>query len=120
MRKRAREECLAASLRRAGLRCQPPARAKVRIGKEIDILDIDHHSIDDCGRRLRAGELVGDNVANKVTQRRRPAIMAVGSQKAGPAQARDRHGSSRRLLAFALNRAPVVMKFPGLVDRPGT
>jgi hypothetical protein len=120
MRKRAREECLAASLRRAGLRCQPPAWAKVRIGKKIDILNIDDHSIDNCGRRLGAGELVGDNVANKVTQRRRPAIMAVGSQKAGAAQARDRHGVEQTVVGLCIEQSPVVIKFPGLVDKPGT
>ena len=68
MRKRLGEECLAAPRGLARLHCQPPTRAEPRIGEEIDILDVDDHSIENCGGGLGSGELVDDDVVNKVAQ----------------------------------------------------
>ncbi len=117
--KRLDEQRFAAPFGQAGLRCQSPSRSKSRIGQEIDVLDVNDHGAEHCGRRLGTGELIDDDVVNEVAQRGHPAVMAVGSQITRTAQARDRDRVEQRLFALKLNRTPVVVKLPGRVDRPG-
>src|SRR5207253_1139054 len=56
------------------------------------------------GRWLRASELVDDDVADEVAQGSRPSIMAIGSQKASAAQARDRHRVEQTVVGLRIEQ----------------
>src|SRR5262249_5803303 len=103
--KRSGEERLAAPLRIARLHSQPPGRAESRIGKEIDILDVDDHRIENCGGRLGSGELVDDDVVNKVAQRGHPPIVTVRSEITGTAKARDRYRIEQTVVGSAIEQS---------------
>src|SRR5262249_46011170 len=89
-RKRLCEQGFAAPRRIAALRRQSSAKPESRVGQEIDVLNVDDQGIEDGSRRLRTGEFVYDDIANKIAQRGHPSVMPIRSKEASAAQARNR------------------------------
>ena len=89
MRERLCEQRFAAAFGVADPADQPPGRTKTRIRQEIDVLDVGDDGVENGGRRLGSGELVDDDVADEVAQRRHPAVGAIGREIARAAQARN-------------------------------
>src|SRR5262249_23877360 len=115
LRKRLGEQPLPAPHCIVGLRRQPPSGAEAWIGKEIDILNVNDDRIDNRRRRLGAGKLVDDYVADKIPQRRRPPVMAVGGQKPGATQARDGDRVEQTVVGLGIKKRACRNK----ISRPG-
>src|SRR6201992_3193463 len=90
VRERLCEQRLAAPFGLVDLPSQPAAGSQAGIGQKIDVMDVGDDGIDNDRRRFGTGELVDDDVADEIVQRRHPAVVAVGREVARTAQARDR------------------------------
>src|SRR6516225_8795853 len=89
VRERLGKQYFAASFGGARLRRQPPRRSETRIRQEIDVLNVDDDSVEQRRRGLGAAELVDDDVADEITQRRHPPVMTVRGQIARTPEAWD-------------------------------
>lgn len=64
---------------------------ELRIGQEVDILDVSDERVENARGRLGSGELADDDVVDEVAQRCEAAVMAIGGEIACAAQTRRRH-----------------------------
>ncbi|GCC46949.1 hypothetical protein chiPu_0031163, partial [Chiloscyllium punctatum] len=89
LRERLEEQRLATVLGHACLRAEPAAGRDLRIGEEVDVVDIGDEAVENLVARPRPGKLVDDDIIDELAQRGDAAVMSIGREEAGAPQARN-------------------------------